>query len=103
MTIVWISFFVKLKEFDCLSAAFDMFDDVFEIDFDDREIFENREKSNVICFFFEFFLILMNQIVSWNMITETIETTVTNEKNQKTISSKSNFKNFSVSEHENLI
>ena len=55
MTIVWIFFFVKLKKFDCFFAAFDMSDDVFEIDFDDREIFENREKSNVICFFFEFF------------------------------------------------
>ena len=52
MTIIWIFFFVKLKKFGCFSAVFDMFDDVFEIDFDDREIFENREKSNVICFSF---------------------------------------------------
>ena len=55
MTIIWIFFFVKLKKFGCFSAVFDMFDDVFEIDFDDREIFKNREKSNVICFFFNFF------------------------------------------------
>ena len=101
MTIIWMSFFVKLKKFDDFSAVFDMSDDVFEIDFGDREIFENREKSNVICFFLSFFfLILMNWIVSWNMTIKRIETT---EKNQKTISAMSNFENFSISEHENLI
>ena len=96
-------FFVKLKKFDDFSAVFDISDDVFEIDFDDREIFENREKSNIVFFLNFLLLILMNQIVSWNMMTETIETTVMSEKNQKTISLKLNSENFSFSKYENLI
>ena len=54
-----MSFFIKLKKFDDFFAVFDMFDDVFEIDFDDYEIFENCKILNIICFFESFFLILI--------------------------------------------
>ena len=56
MAIVWISFLVKLRRFGCFSAVFDMSGDVFGVDFGDRGIFEDREESDVTCFFFsEFF------------------------------------------------
>ena len=54
MTIIWMFFFVKLKKLDKFSAIFDMFDDVFEIDFDDRNVFDDRENSNVFFFYFFF-------------------------------------------------
>ena len=55
MTIMWMFFFVKLKKFNDFSVVFDMSDDVFEIDFDDREIFENFEESNFFFFLNLFF------------------------------------------------